>query len=226
MKKTTVLWWLLGLLFLVVFNLLFFVIGGTEHNASVWISYGFIHFAYVMVLLFPRLVRRSPSSAVFGFAIGTIGVAYFILVLIVGIIFMLAAPENWRIAFVFQIIITFIYALLLLANMIANERTADNEIRSQAEVQQMKTAAYDLSQIMNNTTDAALKKKIEKVVEAIKYSPTRSHALVSGTEREIMDGIRSLGASVAMNDQATSEKQIESLLRLVSERKRRLQTLN
>jgi len=225
-KKTTVLWWLLGLLFLVVFNALFLLIGGTEHNASVWISHFFIHFAYVMILLFPRLIRRSPSAAVFGFAIGTIGITYFVLVLISGIIAMLVAPEDWRIVLAVQIVFFFIYALLLLSHMIANERTADNEMRSQAEVQQIKTAAYDLSRIMNNTTDAALKKKIEKVFEAIKYSPTRSHALVSGIEREIMDGITSLDSAVAMNEMATSEKQIDSLLRLISERNRKLQTLN
>lgn len=226
MKKTTMLWSLLGLLFLVVFNIIFFLVGGTEHNASVWISYFFIHFAYIMVLLFPRLVGKSPSAAVFGFAIGTIGIAYFILVLIVGIGFMLIAPENWRIALVFQIIITFIYALLLLSHMIANERTADSEARSQAELQQMKMAASELSSIMSNTTDAALRKKLEKVFEAIKYSPTRSHSLVSNIEQEILEGIDSLNSSVAMDDTTTSEKQVGNLLRLISERNRKLQTLN
>jgi mannitol-specific phosphotransferase system IIBC component len=225
-KKTRTLWWLLGLLFLVVFNLVFFVTGGTEHNASVWISYGFIHFSYFMVLLFPRLIRKSRSASVFGYAIGTIGIGYFILELIIGISFMLAAPENWRIALIVQIIIAFIYAFLLLSHMIANERTAENEARSQTEIQYMKTAASDVSSIMSNTTDAVLKKRIEKVFEAIKYSPTRSHSLVSDIEKDIVEGIDSLRSSVAADDKATSDKQVDSLLRLVSERNRKLQTLN
>ena len=158
MKKTTILWTLLGLLFLVVFNVIFFLVGGTDHNASVWISYFFIHFSYIMVLLFPRLVVKSPSASVFGFAIGTIGIAYFLLVLFVGIIFMLAAPENWRIALTIQIVIFFFYALLLLSHMIANERTAASEQRRQTELQRMKTAAYELSSVVNSTTDAVLKR--------------------------------------------------------------------
>ena len=46
MKKKIALWIILDLIFLIVFNTVFFVAGGADHPASVWISYGFIHFAY------------------------------------------------------------------------------------------------------------------------------------------------------------------------------------
>ena len=90
----------------------------------------------------------------------------------------------------------------------------------------MKTAAYELSSVVNSTTDAVLKRKIEKVLEAIKYSPTRSHSLVASIEEDIMNGISSLAAAVATDDKATSERQVDDLLRLISERNRKLQTLN
>ena len=69
MNKKSVLWILLDLVFLAVFNTVFFVAGGTDHTASVWISYGFIHFAYLMVLVTPFLIRKSSSAAVFGFSL-------------------------------------------------------------------------------------------------------------------------------------------------------------
>ena len=62
MRKKNVLWILLDLVFLIVFNVVFFVAGGTDHPASVWISYGFIHFSYIMLLITPILIRKSVNT--------------------------------------------------------------------------------------------------------------------------------------------------------------------
>lgn len=40
MVKKTILTILLELIFVILFNVIFFMVGGTEHEASVWISYG------------------------------------------------------------------------------------------------------------------------------------------------------------------------------------------
>lgn len=69
MSKKSVLWIIMDLIFLVVFNTVFFVAGGFDHPASVWVSYGFIHFSYLMVIITPFLIRKSSSSAVFGFSL-------------------------------------------------------------------------------------------------------------------------------------------------------------
>ena len=89
MNKKNVLWILLDLVFLVVFNVVFFVASGTQHPASVWISYGFIHFAYIMLLVTPFLIRKSSSAAVFGFSLYSISSTYFFVAFIAGIVFIL-----------------------------------------------------------------------------------------------------------------------------------------
>jgi hypothetical protein len=226
MKKTLILWILLDSLFLIVFNIIFFLVAGTEHNESVWISYGFIHFAYIMLLVSPLLVKKSPSAAVFGYSVEAIGITYFMVELVAGIIFIIVAPENWTIALSVQIVIAFIYGIFILSHLIANEHTAASEFKSQAEIRQMKMAASELAGIMDNTADAVLKKKIEKVFEAIKYSPTKSHIAVSSVENDILNGISSLKSLAAKEEKAACEKQIDSLLRLISERNRKLRTLN
>ena len=67
MNKKQVLWILLDLVFFIIFNVVFFVAGGTEHKASVWISYAFIHVAYIMLVITPLLVRKTTNKAVLGF---------------------------------------------------------------------------------------------------------------------------------------------------------------
>jgi len=98
MKKTNSLSTILELIFLVVFNVLFFVLGGFKHNAIVWTSYGFIHFAYLMLLLAPVLIHRGKSSAVFGFSLYLISAIYFLVEFFIGMTFILASSPGSYIA--------------------------------------------------------------------------------------------------------------------------------
>lgn len=101
MKKNT-LWILLDLVFLAVFNTVFFVLGGIEHPASVWISYGFIHFAYIMVLVTPFFIRESSHSAMFGFTLYSVSAVYFLVAFVVGLIFIFAKSGSCKAALAVQ----------------------------------------------------------------------------------------------------------------------------
>ena len=121
MNKKNFLWVILDLIFLVIFNVVFFVISGTEHPASVWISYGFIHLAYIMLLITPKLIRKSSSSSVFGFSLYSISSTYFLVEFIIGVIFIFAKPESYKVSLVVQIITFGIYAAMIISHIIANE---------------------------------------------------------------------------------------------------------
>ena len=56
------LWMMMDLIFIIIFNAMFFILGGTDHSVSVWISYGFIHFAYLMLIVTPFFMRRGKSE--------------------------------------------------------------------------------------------------------------------------------------------------------------------
>ena len=61
MNKKTGLWIALDLIFVIVFNVVFFTLLGGEHPASVWVAYAFIHIAYIMVVVTPFLTRKERS---------------------------------------------------------------------------------------------------------------------------------------------------------------------
>ena len=131
MKKTNILWGILNLIFLIVFNFIFFVAGGSEHNASVWISYGFIHFAYLMLLLTPKLIRDGKSKSVFGFSLYSISATYFLIEFVTGIIFILVSPESYKAAFLVQLCITGLYGIILVSNMLSDEYSSSAEEKRQ-----------------------------------------------------------------------------------------------
>ncbi len=176
MKKVNILWIILDLIFLALFNVLFFVLGGVEHITSVWMSFAFIHFAYFMLILTPLLIRKGKSSAVFGFSLYSISSVYFFIALITGVIFILVSPESYKAALLVQLVIAGLYGVLLISNMIANEHTADAEETRQNQIAYVKDASSKLKVLLGSVNDKEAKKKVESIYDAIHSSPIKSHS--------------------------------------------------
>lgn len=226
MKKTKLLWIVLDLIFLVIFNVIFFVAGGTEHNTSVWISYGFIHFAYLMLLLTPLLIRKGRSSAVFGFSLYSISGVYFLIEFVTGIVFIIVSPENIKVAFLIQLIFAGLYGIILLSYLIANEHTADAEEKRQNQVAYVKDASVKLKVLLGQISDKDVKKKVEGVFDAIYSSPVKSHPSLAQNEENILLSINALEAAVSADNKDGIISLTDSLLSMINERNMRLRTLN
>ncbi len=226
MNKKSILYIILNLIFLAVFNVVFFVVGGAKHPASVWISYGFIHFAYIMMTLTPFLIRKSSSAAVFGFSLNSISSAYFFVELIVGLIFIYVGSDSYKASFVIQIIIAGIYAVLLISNMIANEHTAENVERREAEVAYIKTASSRVKLLLDKTNDKKANKEIEKAYDFLHSSPTRSVSTVKALEAEILDKVSDLERAVNVNSIEKIFVFTGEIIALTEERNRQIMLAN
>lgn len=226
MKKKSVLWILLDLVFLIVFNVVFFVLGGKEHPASVWLSYGFIHFAYIMLLITPLLVRQSKNSAVLRFPIVSISAIYFIVAFIVGVVFIIIHPDSIKIALVVQVIIAGIYAVLLISNMIANEHTADSEEKHELELQYVKTASQKIKGIMDSIEDKKMYKKVEKLYDLLHSSQVKSDFSVKNIELEVFELIDVLGEQIGNNSFDEADNTIKKIERSAKERNSLLKNMN
>ena len=226
MNKKNFLWIILDLIFLVIFNVVFFVISGTEHPASVWISYGFIHLAYIMLLITPKLIRKSSSSSVFGFSLYSISSTYFLVEFIIGVIFIFAKPESYKVSLVVQIITFGIYAAMLISHMIANEYTADNIERHELELQYVKNCSAQIKGIMNQVEDKNIKKKVEKAYDTLHSSPVKSNNTARDYELTVMDLIEVLEQNIERNDLIAASTTLDKILKNADERNRRVRLGN
>ena len=222
MDKKRFLWIILDLVFLIVFNVVFFVAGGTKHEASVWISYGFIHFAYIMMLITPFLVKKSTNTAVLGFPLYSISSAYFLVAFIVGLIFIFTHPESYKMSLIVQVIIAGIYAIMLISNMIANEHTAESVERHEMELRYVKDASAHLKSIMDSVSDKAMRKKIERLYDLLHSSPAKSNSTVRDYELTVLDLIDALENDLSRGDIPAANATISKIERNASERNRRL----
>ena len=226
MKKVNILWTILNLIFLVVFNVLFFVLGDAEQNASVWISYGFIHFAYFMLLLTPKLLREGKSRAIFGYSLYSISSAYFILQFVTGVIFILIAPESYKAALSVQLCIAGLYGIFLVANMIANEHTAAAEEKRQPQIAYIKEASAKLKALLNSVSDKEAKRRVERAYDALYSSPIKSHPDLERKERQIFQYINDLEREVSTGNKDGIISAADLLLASINERNSLLRQKN
>lgn len=223
-KKKVFLNILLDLVFLAVFNVVFFVAGGTEHSVGTWISYGFIHFAYLMVLLTPFLTRKSSSSAVFGMTIAGVSGVYFIIEFITGLVFILVKPETYKSPLIVQVIIAGLYLVILLVNLIANETTADNLVRQEDEVAFIKNVSSRVKALMDKLDDKKANKAIEQVYDLLHSSPTKSCVAAQSYENDVVNKIGELESAVSSKDNALSVKIAGEIISAMEERNRKVRS--
>ena len=222
MNKKSVLWIILDLVFLIVFNTVFFVAGGFEHPASVWLSYGFIHFAYLMVIATPFLIRKSSSAAVFGFSLYSISSTYFLIEFAIGLIFIFLRQESVKAALIVQVIIVGIYAVILISHLLANESTADSIERREEEVSYIKTAASRVKALIGKLDNKKANKEVEKVYDLLHSSPTRTISSAHSLEMEIKNKISELEGAVAAKDNDVVITLSGELLQTIEERNRKI----
>ena len=222
MGKKNILWIFLDLVFLVVFNMVFFIAGGIYHPASVWISYGFIHFAYMMLLATSFFIRKSSNAVIFRFSLYAISSMYFFVAFIVGIVFVIMHPESYRASLIIQVVIAGGDAIILLSNMLANENTAESIERHEVELQYVKRSSAMLKGIMDMTDNKTLKKNIEKAYDLLHSSQVKSDNSVYDYEVMVMDLIETLENNVSKNDDEAANAVLEKIIKNANERNRRL----
>lgn len=220
--KKSVLYILLELIFPVVFNILFFVLLGAEHTAAVWMSYGFIHFSYLMVILTPFFIGKVKNHAVLGLPLYGVSAAYFIITLLVSLYFMIAGRELHSLCLITHVVITGIYAAGILVNMIANAHTSESIVRHEAETAYIKQASMQLRALIGKIPDKHANRAIEKAYDAMHASPAKSTAAVYELEQQIGNTISELKDAVRQENVSQTRAIAKNLLSIIEERNQRL----
>ncbi len=195
MKRKAILWTLLDLIFVVVFNIVFFVTGGADRNASVWISYGFIHFAYIMAVATP-LITKKTKQAVLQISVYAVSSGYFILEFVIGLVFIILNQESYKPALIVQLIVAGLYLALLIIFLLVNEATEDNLEKGEKENDFIKTCSSRVKLLMGRLGERGCDKALENLYDLIHSSPSHSSASVSQLEQQAMGLLSQLEGAV------------------------------
>ena len=226
MNKKSTLMVLIDLVFLVVFNAVFFIAGGFQHPASVWIAYGFIHFAYLMTIATPMFVGEKGNPVVMGMPVESVSSGYFFLELIVGVLFIFAAAESYVLSLVVQIVLAGVYLTALLAVLIANDHTAKSVAKHEVEVAYIKNVAAELKALQDKASDKKANQALERAYDEVHASPVKSASAVADLERRMYQTIHALRDAVKQDNAERIIAIAGEITELTAERNRTLRQMN
>ena len=203
----------LTVLFVILFNVIFFVLGGSRHPASVWISYGMIHMAWLCLAATPFLFGKN-EHVVSGLSIYAISGVYFLVEFVVGLIFILVAPEHAKAALIVQLLFFGVYLAALITVLLANDHTAEL-------TQQRSDAAADIRSLNRRARDLADRLEDETANREIRRVCDQLSALPLGRANqawspETLSALSALEEAVKNQDAdaaAQSARELQRLLR-------------
>lgn len=223
MNKKRILWILLDLVFLIIFNTIFFLLGGVHNKSSVWVAYGFIHFSYIMLLFTPSLCKRRTEQIEMRLSVDSVSLLYFWVTFVIGVVFIIVKPDTVKICVVANVVITGVYAIVLLTSLLANEYTADNLDIHDEELDYIKRGSSELRALIDLVNDKKTAKQVEFLYDLIYSSPVKSHPSVKAYERNVLALIEQLRTDIANEDDTNIYSTMDKIKENAELRNRNLQ---
>lgn len=168
MKKRNILTIIFDSVFLIAFNILFFV-NGSAYPTATWICYGFLHFSYLMILLIPAIEAKGKTAYLSALTTYSISLTYFLLELFFSIFIFTLTVDKTKLADLIQRIVPFYSAAL--ASSLLNSITILSEFSAFVSeidttkfvifVQVILTAVYIILLIPNLLVNDTIAKKQE-----------------------------------------------------------------
>lgn len=217
--KTTLIRIVFTLVFLVVFNTLFFLLSGTDNPTSVWVSYAYIHVAYFTILFLPVLKTKGDASYYLSSVLYGQAITYFLLELIAGVVFIIYRMESPVWSLVVQTALWLIFVVLILGNAWANQATAQSLEKRKQDIDAYQSMRMSLKRLMAKTDKPELKRLIADCSDKLEASSSRQTQESEKIDIEIEQAIASLRQSITEDDVEESTSLARQLAGLIEERK-------
>lgn len=209
--KANILKVIIGLIFLIVFNVLFFLLGGTERSTTEWICYGFIHAAYLCLLATPLFCNAGKGETVLSASLYLRALFYFFTELVVGIGFLWYNAESPTWPAIVQSVLLMTFLILQLMSVLANDATKASLAKQREERIYIRSLAENLKETMRIVTDPVLRKQMASCYESLNSSSLESFPEAIDAELELENAVNTLCSFVERGDTSQLGKQIQSV---------------
>ena len=182
MKKIS--FFILALFFPVVFNAVFWTVGA-ENKLSVWISYSFLHIAWlanVIVYLHETAAATHDRSKTVA-PIYIFSGLYLATELFAGIIF----SDGFLAALLIQLVLFGVYLFCLFTAVNAENKTEQNITQLSMDGEYIKKVSQIMKKLCLYVKDTELHDELDRVYNIISSSPVRSNSEARDYEMKIME---------------------------------------
>lgn len=217
---------LMDLVFLIIFNVLFFVAGGTEHTVSTWISYGFIHLSYLLLVFHTFLVPDSKRKDLLQAPLLVITDGYFLISLVINVIFILLDLSGYNLSLIFNVILFGIVLVGIFASMSSNESIKENEERHEEEQKFITSSCLILKRVIDQIENKEVSNEVQRVYDLLHSSPLKSSKEVKDIEQEIIYMVESVESKLKNKDFEGIVNKCKNIQLKIKERNDLLKSMN
>ena len=217
---------LISLIIIAVFNVFFFVLTGPERLASIWISYAFIHVAFLLFVFTPFLTKKSSARTVFGLSLGTVSLVYFILTVAVGIAFMFLNFKSIIIPLLVHVALLAAYLIILFTLMLSQEQVGQQLQRQEYERSVVKQNAARIQNLLYRIHDTQTQNEVRKAYNLVYSAPTKANAATAQIDQNISGVISQMEAFVNSGNNEELKKAAGIIQALIQQRQTALQNTN
>lgn len=215
---------IIGSLFLIMFNVGFFLIFGTECTTTEWVCYGFIHAAYLCLLSTPLLCNAGKGETVLSATLYLQALFYFFIELVVGIgclyyyyrttllyntvrdVAQEAMPsvteelnsqsESYVWYVIIQGALLTIFLIMQLIQVMANDATKASLAKQRRERVYVRSLAENVKEAMHKISDSELRKQMKSCYEALNSVSIESLPEAAAAETELENAVDALCAAI------------------------------
>ena len=216
--KENILKVIIGLIFLIGFNVMFFLLGGTERSDTEWVCYGFIHAAYLCLLATPLFCNAEKGETVLSASLYLRALFYFSTELAIGIGFLWYNAEDPTWPTIIQGGLLMVFLILQLMSVMANDATKASLAKQRQERVYIRSLAEDLKEAMRQVNDPTLRKQIANCYESLNSSSIESFPEAMDAELELENAVNTLCSFVEQGNQGQLESQIKTVQTAIKHR--------
>lgn len=209
---------IIALVFLVLFNALYFVIGGANQSAVNWMSYAFIHVSYLLLLSTPTLCPHCNGQTVLIASLYLRALLYFFTELVVGIVMILLGIQNIALPLVVQSVLLALFLILQLMGVLANRATSKSLDRQRLGSQLISDLTQQVREAMRSINNPTLKGKVEHCYNALLACSVESIEQARVVEDELKDAVSDLCAAVNTADDSRIEEYTKKVTSAIHQR--------
>lgn len=169
---------LIGFIILLLFNGLFFGLGGTRRSVTEWLSYGFIHAAFLCLLFTHLLSRQAKGLTVLTASLHLQALLYFFAELTICCICLYSNPMDPTWPAIAQATALAVFLVLQLMSVLANDATKQS-------IQKQRCESIRIQQGMRRVTDPSLRKQVERCYDAVHNTSIESFPEAAESEQAL-----------------------------------------
>lgn len=190
----------------VIFNLIFFIVGGTSHTNAEWVAYVWTYVAILVSFGAPLLCikyKRTPENLV---TIYLFAWLYSIGITVFNALVMLLNIKSVKIVILINGVVFLVYLIQLIFNMRVNYDIEKNEETIDSERQFVHDVSNKIRMCMQMVDDLTTKKSLEKAYDTVRTSPLHTNLQVMNYEIEVVRLVADLEMSTDSGDYETAKE--------------------